>query len=218
MDEPKSLPPIPRQTLKRLPEYYAYLTSPACAGQASVSAGKVAQALGRSEIQVRKDLAAVSSTGGKPKKGFDHGELLRDIDRFLGVSRVDTAVLAGVGNLGTALLHYEGFRGCGVEIAAAFDCDPEKIGQNINGVYVLGMDEMTRRGGRLMVHIGSSAPPAAAAQQTAEAMVEAGVLAIWNFAPIRLKVPEGTLIQNEDMACSLAMLSHHLATRLGAGD
>lgn len=209
-----TLDPISRQTLVRLPEYHAYLISPACEDMRYISAGRLAQALGKSEIQVRKDLAAVSSGGGRPKLGFDRTELIADIGRYLGLNSVDSAVLVGMGRLGTALIHYDGFKTCGVELTAAFDTDPAVIGTRVNGVYVADYAQLVPLVRRLKVRIGVITVPAAAAQAAADRLVEAGVLAIWNFAPVRLELPEEIIVRNEDMSCSLALLSHRLALKL----
>ena len=205
---------VPRQTILRLPEYVTYLKGADCEALEHVSAGRIASALGRSEIQVRKDLAAVSAMRGKPRIGFDRAQLLRDIERYLGFDNVDNAILAGVGNLGTALMHYDGFHKSGVKIVAAFDSDPARTGRIINGVHVLPAEDMPGLARRMNVHIGIIAVPAERGQAVADAMVGAGILAIWNFSPIKLHVPQNILVQNEDMANSLTMLSHHLAVRL----
>lgn len=214
MANDNALHPISRQTLVRLPEYHAYLISSACEDMQYISAGRLAQALGKSEIQVRKDLAAVSSGGGRPKLGFDRQALIADIDMYLGLDSVDSAVLVGVGSLGLALIHYDGFKTCGVELTAAFDRDKAKIGTRVNGVYIADYEELVPLVRRLKVHIGIITVPAEAAQGVADRLVEAGVLAIWNFAPIRLELPGDIIVRNEDMSCSLALLSHHLAQKL----
>lgn len=202
---------IPRQTIARLPEYHGYLT--ALGDEKYVSARSIADALGKSEIQVRKDLAAVCPSGGRPKLGFERETLLSSIEDCLGMNNTTAAVLAGVGNLGTALLHYDGFKTCGVELAAAFDRDPAKIGTRINGVYIADISKLAQLSKRLQVHIGIITVPGEVAQAVAEQMMEAGILAIWNFAPVRLELPENIIIRNENMATSLAVLSHHLAAR-----
>ena len=162
-------------------------------------------------MQVRKDLALISSTAGKPKRGFDVDELIGDIDRFLGYDNVSDAVLVGAGGLGSALVGYGGFKNYGLNIVAAFDTNPALIGRSIKGVRVCDARELSSLVRRLNVRIGIIAVPKEAAQGAADALVEGGVRAIWNFAPVHLALPENIAVKNEDMAASLAILSKRLA-------
>ena len=114
---------ISRQALLRLPNYLNYLKKLQSEGVQTVSAPKIAAALGQNEVQVRKDIAFVSSCAGKPKTGFDTTQLVRDLESFLGYDNVNEAVLVGAGQLGRALLNYKGFAEYGVHIVAAFDTD-----------------------------------------------------------------------------------------------
>ena len=107
---------ISRQALLRLPNYLNYLKKLQSEGVQTVSAPKIAAALGQNEVQVRKDIAFVSSCAGKPKTGFDTTQLVRDLESFLGYDNVNEAVLVGAGQLGRALLHYKGFAEYGVHI------------------------------------------------------------------------------------------------------
>lgn len=205
---------ISNRTLKRLPLYLGYLKGMP-EGEINVSATSIAERLGLNEVQVRKDLALASS-GGRPKVGYVRRALIEDLERFLRYDALDRAVLVGTGYLGHALLCYEGFARRGLEIVAGFDADPTRHGQEICGKPVLSMDQLASTCERLQVRIGIITVPEYAAQQVCDQLVEAGVLAIWNFAPIRLNAPERVLVQNEGIESSLAVLSTRLAERLEA--
>ena len=202
--------PISAQTLQRLPAYMNYLKSLSPNKDAKISAKALGNALGYGEIQVRKDLSAVSD-GGKPKVGYCVIELTRDIESFLGYNDVNDAVLVGTGRLGKALLAYEGFKTYGLNIVAGFDSDASKCGKDESGKVILPLEKMENLCSRLKVKIGIITVPASAAQQVCDALVRGGVEAIWNFAPTHLSVPEGIFIKNENMAVSLAVLSKHLS-------
>ncbi|MCI6909193.1 MAG: redox-sensing transcriptional repressor Rex [Clostridiaceae bacterium] len=206
---------VSTQALQRLPSYIAYLKSDACAGLQDVSARRIATALGLSEIQVRKDLSSVSRSGGRPKLGFDRLELITDMEACLGFDIVDSAALVGAGRLGQALLHYEGFAHSSVKIVAAFDTNPDVIGTSVNDVVVYPAESLEDTIRRMGIHIGIITTPAASAQAICDSMVDSGILAIWNFAPTQLKVPNYILVRSENMAGSLTLLSHHLAQTLG---
>lgn len=204
---------ISKQALQRMPLYLNYLRAQNGHKQ-SISAPAIAADLGLNEVQVRKDLAAVSSQAGKPKRGFDVAMLMRDIERFLGYDDVNRAVLAGAGHLGGALLSYRGFAAYGLEIVAAFDNREELMGKTIGGTQVFPIQKAPDLCKRLNAHIGIITVPTAHAQEVCDKLVEGGVLAIWNFASAHLTVPKGILVHHENMAASLAALSQHLREQM----
>lgn len=204
---------ISLNTLQRLPSYLTFLHSILENEQLNVSAKQVADALGLGEIQVRKDLASVSS-GGRPKVGYVTRELISDIETFLGYHEINDAVIVGVGNLGRALLSYGGFKDYGLNIVAAFDHNKSVIGAEISGHTVLSTDELSSICKKKKIRIGIITVPAKHAQSVCDRMVESGILAIWNFAPTMLKAPPHILVKNENMAASLAVLSKHLSENL----
>ncbi len=208
---------ISQQTLKRLPYYLNYLSQLKNEGVTNVASPQIAEILGYNEIQIRKDLASVSSAPGRPKMGFAVCDLIDDIENFLGYRNTNDAILIGVGSLGRALLGYKGFGSYGLNIAAAFDCDESKVGVEVDGKMVFSMDKLQDLCRRLNIHIGIITVPADNAQKACNILIESGIKAIWNFAPIRLKVPEGILVQNENMAESLALLSQHLKQQCQTG-
>lgn len=198
------------QALRRLPYYIQQLRILQNDHMETISAPKMAELLNLNEVQVRKDFAAVSSSRGKPKAGFSVSELLANMEELLGYHNADEAVLVGTGTLAHAILSYEGFQNYGVKIIAAFDVDPNSVGSEINGIKVLPAEKISNLCRRLKVHIGIITVPAAQAQVVCDQLVAGGVLAIWNFAPVHLSVPEHILVQNENLAASLAVLSKHL--------
>jgi redox-sensing transcriptional repressor len=165
-------------------------------------------------VQFRKDLQYTGIIG-KPKTGYSVPELIQAIETFLGWNNVTEAFLVGAGNLGTALLGHERFSKFGMRIVAAFDTDPNKIGKWIHEKAILPLEELDDLARRMSIHLGIITTPAETAQAVADEMVKAGILAIWNFAPVRLKVPENIFVHNEDLYSSLASLSWKLSRRFG---
>jgi redox-sensing transcriptional repressor len=205
---------IPEPTLRRLPLYHQYLSEINGEGLRFASCSQIGKALNLDSSQIRKDLA-VAEVSGKPNVGYLVPDLLRAIESLLGWDNAQDAFLVGAGNLGSALLGYEKFRQYGLNILAAFDIDPERIGRQIHGKQVLSLAKLPNLAARMHIHLGIIAVPAAAAQSVAHLMVEGGIRAIWNFAPATLKVPQNVIVQTENLYSSLAALSYKLAQQLG---
>ena len=201
---------LSKQALKRLPVYMSYLKSLDTQQVEYISSSTVAEALDMNDVQVRKDLAAVCKTAGIPKKGFVVRDLIGGISDFLGYSQGNDAILIGAGNLGMALMSYRGFDNYGINIVAAFDSRPEVI-DNKKVFDISRLGEICKK---LNVKIGIITVPDTAAQKVCDLLVESGILAIWNFAPTHIKAPEDILVQNENMASSLALLSNHLREKM----
>ncbi len=204
---------ISRSTVKRLPTYLTYLKSLPADGATHISATAMAAALGMGEVQVRKDLALVSD-GGRPKIGYLRADLIRDLEDFLGYGNTNDAVLVGAGKLGQALLGYGGFAEYGLNIIAAFDSDEDRLGTDKSGKPILALHQLEDFCKGHSVRIGIITVPAANAQAVCDRLIAGGIEAIWNFAPKHLDVPEHILVQTENMAASLALLSKHLTERL----
>lgn len=200
---------FPEPTLRRLPVYHNYLKRLAEKGAQFVSCTQIANDLGLVPIQVRKDLE-LTGIAGKPKIGYPAAELMSAIEDFLGWHNSTDAFLVGVGNLGAALLGYQGFKEHGLNIVAGFDMDPEKAGKSINGKRVFPMKKLPELVKRMNIKIGILAVPAAYAQETANLMTQSGIRAVWNFAPARISVPQDVIVQHENLASSLAVLSNKL--------
>ena len=203
---------ISKSVLKRLPIYLGYLKSLPKGTATYISATALANALGMGEVQVRKDLAQVSD-GGRPKIGYLRESLIEDINQFLGYDNTTDAVLVGAGKLGQALLGYSGFDDYGLNILAAFDVSI-KTSKTVDGKPLLPMDELKDYCHDNKILMGIITVPAASAQQVCDRMIDSGIKAIWNFAPVHLDVPDHILVQNENMATSLAVLSMHLQAQM----
>jgi len=199
------------QGIKRLPYYLKYLKELDAKDVKYVPASSIADSLSIYEVQVRKDLAAVSKQPGKPRVGFTVSTLIEDIEHFLGYDHVNTAVLVGAGHLGQALMSYGEFAHYGLKITAAFDISDDLIGHCIHGIKVLPLSELKNVCQNQNIDLGIITTPVSCAQEVCNQLVACGVKGIWNFAHVYLHVPKGVLVQNEDMAVSFALLSNLLA-------
>ena len=207
---------ISKSVLKRLPGYLGYLKNMPENAPTHISATALANALGMGEVQVRKDLAMVSD-GGRPKIGYLREALIDDIEQFLGYDNTTDAVLIGAGKLGQALLDYKGFQEFGLNILAAFDVAPKMdITEGGKPVYPVEQLECYCRKNKVLM--GIITVPGSHAQEVADRLVGCGIKAIWNFAPTRLEVPPQILVQYENMATSLAVLSMHLQAHITNDD
>ena len=202
---------VSKAVLKRLPSYLSYLQG-LPEDTAYISATTLANALGMGEVQVRKDLAKVSD-GGRPKIGYAREGLIEDISQFLGYDNTTDAILVGAGKLGQALLGYSGFDAYGLNILAAFDANITKP-KEVDGKPLLPMSDLKDFCRENKILMGIITVPAASAQQVCNKMIDCGIKAIWTFAPVHLDVPENILVQNENMATSLAVLSMHLQAQM----
>lgn len=203
---------ISKSVLKRLPGYLSYLKSLPEGTATYISATALANALGMGEVQVRKDLAMVSD-GGRPKVGYLRENLIEDISQFLGYDNTTDAILIGAGKLGQALLGYIGFEAYGLNILAAFDAAPSAP-QTDEGKPIYHIDELEQFCCNHNVLMGIVTVPAVHAQEVCDKLIACGIKAIWNFAPTHLDVPQNILVQNENMATSLAVLSMHLQAHI----
>ena len=192
---------ISRATLGRLPAYLQYLEN---VTSEHISSAAVARALGLGEVLVRKDLSLVCGKG-KPKTGYVTEALRASLKAALGVDRVTPAVLVGAGKLGTALMDYKGFSYYGMDIIAAFDKNADSS-REVSGKPVYPMDQLRRFCQIHDVKIGIITVPADAAQSVCDQLIASGIEAVWNFSPVRLNVPDGVALQNENLALSLAHL------------
>ena len=203
---------ISKSVLKRLPGYLAYLKTLSDTVSPYISATALANALGMGEVQVRKDLAMVSD-GGRPKIGYNRLALIDDIEQFLGYDNTTDAVLIGAGKLGQALLGYSGFEAYGLNILAAFDAKPI-ADKSDEGTPIYPMEQLESFFKANKVLMAIITVPAAHAQAVCDRLIGCGIKAIWNFAPTHLEVPSNILVQNENMATSLAVLSMHLQAQI----
>ena len=198
---------IPKATLGRLPQYLEYLRSLPEARR-TISATAIAKALSLGDVQVRKDLASVCGAG-KPKIGYETDKLITDIESHLGYERLTNAVLVGAGKLGRALLDYDGFEDFGVKIVAGFDCNETVLTKGTKDILPIRDIEVYCR--EHDVKLGIITVGQGSAQDVCDKLVESGIKAIWNFAPVTLKVPNEVLLKQENLALSLAYLKGQIS-------
>ncbi|WP_192766764.1 redox-sensing transcriptional repressor Rex [Plantactinospora soyae] len=203
-----ALPDLPEATVARLPEYLRALHNLAETGNDTVSSEELAAAAGVNSAKLRKDLSQLGSYGTRGV-GYDVALLIDQIEFVLGLTQRRAVALVGVGNLGHALAGYAGFVSRGFRIAALFDADPARVGEEINGLVVQHIDVLPRVAAQECIAIGVIATPAAAAQSVADQLVAAGVTSILNFAPCVLAVPDGVDVRKVDLAIELQILSFH---------
>jgi redox-sensing transcriptional repressor len=204
---------VPLPTVRRLPTYLRLLYGLKARGREVVSCTYIAEDLGLVSVQVRKDLA-MTGIVGRPKVGYYVAELIEAIERFLGWKNACDAFVIGAGGLGSALLGYDGFKEYHLNVLAGFDVNPAKIGTPIHGKEIFAMEKLSDLVGRMHVMIGILTVPAAAAQEAADALVRAGMRAIWNYTPVTLQVPDTVIVEDVKLAASLAVLSSRLAELL----
>ena len=198
---------IPKATLGRLPQYLEYLkTLPEI--RRTISATAIAKALSLGDVQVRKDLASVCGAG-KPKIGYETDKLITDIESHLGYERLTNAVLVGAGKLGRALLDYDGFEDFGVKIVAGFDCNETALKKGLKDI--LPIKDIKAYCREHKIKLGIITVGKGSAQNVCDKLVESGIKAIWNFAPVTLKVPNEVLLKQENLALSLAYLNNQIS-------
>lgn len=204
---------ISKSTLARLPMYLTYLRSILPNGPENISSTAIASALGLGDVQVRKDLASVSDQG-KPKVGYNIADLIDTLEEFLGYKDVSDAVVVGTGKLGRALLDYKGFEDYGLNIVAGFDISEDILGTTDSGKKIYNLSRFDELLSHLKIRIGIITVPAESAQYVCDLMIKNGIMAILNFSPVHLNVPENIIVQNENIAASLAILSNRLSAAL----
>ena len=200
------------QTIRRLPQYLRVFYRLHGYGRELVSSTVLAQETHLLPIVVKKDLQAVGAPS-KLRAGFKVAGTIQVIEKFLGWNNLNKAFLVGVGHLGEALLGFAGFKNHGLEIVAAFDTDPEKVGQILHGVAVYHTARLAGIIARENLKIAVLTVPAAAAQGITDTLLPAGIKAIWNFAPVHLEVPAGVVVQQEDISSGLAELCARLKSK-----
>jgi len=201
---------ISKATIARMPLYLRFLQEENSRGEKYISSTVIAQNISVSSVLVRKDLALVSSQSGRPRLGFAISRLIVDIEKFLGYDNLSDAIVVGAGGLGRAFLGYEGFKSNGLNVLAAFDVDKKLVGKSVAGKLIYHLDDLEKFVKESQVKIGIITVPKHAAQEVLNRLVEAGVKAIWNFAPAPLRAPKDIVLKTEDLAASLAMLAGQL--------
>lgn len=204
-------PRVSELTTSRLSLYLRYLIQLEESGVDTVSSRAMAEHLMLTSSQVRKDLACFGEFGVRGV-GYDVHELRQQIERILGLDRTVRAVILGAGNLGNALADYPGFNGRGFEIVALLDVDPGKVGGSTRrDTPIHHLDELSRIVEQEAVEVGIVAVPGEVAQEVVDRLVDAGIRAILNFAPVRPQVPDGIRCKSVDLKVELESLSFFLA-------
>ena len=202
---------ISKATLGRIPRYLNFLKELSPERAPYISATTISKELKLGEVQVRKDLAMISGRG-KPRLGYETELLIEQLEDCLGYNQLTFAVLVGAGRLGRALLQYDGFEHFGVKILAAFDSNVQVI--NIDSkTEILPINQFNDFCKEHNISLGIITVGEGSAQEVCDQMVKCGIKAIWNFAPCKLQVPQGVLLQNENLALSLAHLRNQLSRK-----
>ncbi|MBR2705067.1 MAG: redox-sensing transcriptional repressor Rex [Clostridia bacterium] len=188
-------------TLERLPKYLRILKKMQSENINNVSSTSIAKELGFNSIQVRKDLACVSKTDGKPGVGFVVNDLINDIEEFLNINHSRDIIVIGAGRLGQALMNYSGFENK-INVVRAFDIDKNKC----DNKKIFLMKTLKTYVKKNNISVAIITVPKDAAQSVCDEVIDSGIKVIWNFAPINLKVPDNIRIKNEDLSASLAVL------------
>lgn len=202
---------LPLPTIRRYPIYLRAISEMIARGESYVSSAVLARELDIDPVVIRKDLA-MAGQPGTPRRGYPAKEISKALNRALGWDNTTDAALIGVGALGHALLGYQGFSEQHLSIAIAFDNNPAIIGTVCHGVQVWDMADLREIVLRLKLKLGILTVPNAAAQSCADQLVAAGIRGIWNFTSVQLNVPLNVKVQHVDLAASLAVLSHAIAT------
>ncbi len=198
---------ISKSTLLRLPKYLQFLKTIEKSKETYISATMISKALSLGEVQVRKDLGAVSGKG-KPKVGYCILELIDLLETYLGFNDLSDAVVIGCGKLGSAIFSYEGFEEYGINLVAGFDKDTSIHMKN--GKQVFPMHKMKELIFRMKIKMVILCVPKDEAQKIADELFEVGVRAIMNFAPVHIQAPENVYIKDVNIAADFAMLAGKL--------
>lgn len=200
---------VPDIVIGRLPIYLRALNLLFEAGQEFTSSQELGQKLGIGSAQIRKDLSHFGEFG-KQGTGYEINYLREQISKILHVDRDWAVVLVGFGDLGQAIAHYGGFATKGFHIEAIFDNDPAKIGQESNGKIVYDIKSLAQIINKLKIKMAIIAVPASVAQSVSDLLIEAGIKAILNYAPITLTVPEKVQVQYIDPVVHLQRMTYYL--------
>ncbi len=203
---------LPEPTLRRLPWYLAYLSTLKKSETEYISTTRIAEALDVDPSQIAKDLSFLGIRG-KTRIGYQVDALEDKLRDFLGFGRRHNAIMVGAGSLGAALIADSGLQRYGLNIVAGIDVNASLIGSKINGVEIFSPERLAELVDRLGVVIGIIAVPVDSAQSASDLLSSAGIKAIWNFTPSRIRVPEGVVITNTSIYSHLAVMYNRLSLR-----
>ncbi len=200
---------ISDSTISRLSTYYRTLTNLIERGIETVSSDEIAEINNITSAQVRKDLSFFGSFG-KRGLGYNTKDLREEIAKILGLKKTWNIALVGVGNIGRALIDYDEFRKQGFIFKALFDKDPKKIGMEIKKLKIYDIEDSCYVTKEKKIEIAIIAVPAKNAQAVVDSLVQCGIRAFLNFAPITIKVPQNVMVKKENMSIELEALSYYL--------
>lgn len=203
---------IPEATISRISVYSRYLVEVERQGIVNISSGEIAEGVGGTPAQVRKDLAYFGAFGTRGV-GYNVHLLNQEIKEILGLSRQWNVILIGAGNLGSALSQYKGFRERGFNILAVFDNDMNKVGLKLNGLPIYAINQMADFIKEHEVTIGIIAVPVDYAQDVADILIDSDIEGILNFAPTVLTVPEEVIVRDVDLAVNLEVLTYNIENK-----
>ena len=200
---------IPEPALSRLPWYLAYVTMLREKNVEYVSSTQISRELSVDASQIAKDLSFLNIKG-KTRIGYEVASLEQELQDFLGFRRNHNALIVGVGSLGGALIQDSGLEQFGLNIVAGFDTKPDIIGRTICGIPVFDVRELELRRRQFAADIGIITVPVEHAQNVAEQLIDAGVKALWNFTPYRIRVSDDIVVQNTSIYAHLAVMYNRL--------
>lgn len=206
----KSKPIISKSMVYRVPLYLTVSRNLAAEGHKFITAPMIAKSTNINVETVKKDLSLICKTPGHPRMGREALILVNEIVEFGVYTQISNAILIGAGSLGRALLSYQQFNDWGLNIAAAFDTNPQLVGTVVNNKPIHSLNELSTVISATNSEIAIITVPASAAQSVVDLAVSAGIKAIWNFSPTHISVPKKIILQNENMASSLSLLNYHL--------
>ncbi len=200
---------IPEPALRRLPWYLAYVSMLKERQVEYVSSTQISRELNVDSSQIAKDLSFLNIKG-KTRIGYEVATLEKELEDFLGFRRGHNALIVGVGSLGAALIQDTGLSRYGLNIVAGFDVNPNVIGRTLCGIPVFDVKELALRRKQFSADIGIVTVPVEKAQEVADNLVDAGVKALWNYTPYRIKVADNIVVQNTSIYAHLAVMYNRL--------
>lgn len=203
-------PMLPEPTLRRLPWYLAYVSQLKNKGVEYVSSTQISKEICVDASQIAKDLSFINIKG-KTRIGYEVKLLEKQLTDFLGFKENHKAFMIGVGSLGGALLQDCGLMQYGLNIVAGFDIDPSITGKSLNGIPVFNISDLAKQQAIYDASIAVLAVPVEYAQQVTDTIIEAGITAIWNFTPYRIKPNKKIVVQNTSIYAHLALMYNRMS-------
>ena len=200
---------IPDIVVGRLPQYLRSLQRMAREGRKLTSSQELGERLGISAAQIRKDLSQFGEFG-KQGTGYQIAYLIEQLQKILNVDHEWEIAVVGAGDIGNAVARYKGFTNRGFRVCIIFDINPEKIGTQIGEFVVLDYANLVEAIQAAGIKIAMVTVPANRAQEVADRLVEAGIKAILNYAPISINVPEGVRVQYIDPSIHLQRMTYYM--------